>query len=65
MTSSAASSDDFNTLALSAASLHNLAQLGYTRMTPIQAASLPISLSGQDLIAQASTGRPPPSGCPW
>ena len=56
MTSPAASSDDFNTLALCAASLHNLAQLGYTRMTPIQAASLPITLAGRDLIAQASTG---------
>ena len=56
MTSTAASSDDFNTLALSAASLHNLTQLGYVRMTPIQAASLPITLAGNDLIAQASTG---------
>ena len=56
MTSSSASSDGFGALRLSSASLTNLEQLGYTRMTPIQAASLPISLSGQDLIAQASTG---------
>jgi ATP-independent RNA helicase DbpA len=56
MTSSAASSDGFGALRLSSASLSNLAQLGYTRMTPIQAASLPITLAGQDLIAQASTG---------
>ncbi len=34
----------------------NLAQLGYTAMTPIQAASLPLALAGKDLIAQARTG---------
>ncbi|RZT39186.1 ATP-dependent RNA helicase DbpA [Cupriavidus agavae] len=33
-----------------------LAQLGYDTMTPIQAASLPLALAGQDLIAQARTG---------
>jgi len=33
-----------------------LTQLGYTQMTPIQAASLPLTLAGRDLIAQASTG---------
>lgn len=38
----------FSTLALAPAVLANLAQLGYTDMTPIQAASLP--------IAQAKTG---------
>ena len=46
----------FSTLALSPAVLANLAQLGYTDMTPIQAASLPIALAGHDLIAQAKTG---------
>ena len=46
----------FSTLALGAAQLANLQQLGYTQMTPIQAASLPLALRGQDLIAQASTG---------
>ena len=56
MTTPAASSDGFGALRLSPACLHNLEQLGYARMTPIQAASLPISLAGQDLIAQASTG---------
>ncbi len=34
-------STDFSTLALSPATLANLQQLGYTTMTPIQAASLP------------------------
>ncbi len=33
-----------------------LQQLGYTTMTPIQAESLPITLAGHDLIAQAKTG---------
>ncbi len=46
----------FAALALSPATLSNLAQLGYTEMTPIQAASLPIALADKDLIAQAKTG---------
>ena len=36
--------------------LSNLDQLGYSSMTPIQSASLPLALVGKDLIAQASTG---------
>jgi superfamily II DNA/RNA helicase len=46
----------FSDLALSPAMLATLAQLGYDTMTPIQAASLPLALAGQDLIAQAKTG---------
>jgi ATP-independent RNA helicase DbpA len=46
----------FARLPLTPAMLANLAQLGYERMTPIQAASLPMALAGQDLIAQAKTG---------
>jgi len=46
----------FNALPLSPNTLANLTQLGYTQMTPIQAASLPLTLAGRDLIAQASTG---------
>ena len=46
----------FRTLSLSPDTLNNLDQLGYTEMTPIQAASLPLALTGQDVIAQASTG---------
>ncbi len=46
----------FNQLPLAPAVLANLEQLGYLNMTPIQAASLPISLAGHDLIAQAKTG---------
>jgi ATP-independent RNA helicase DbpA len=46
----------FESLPLNPATLANLAQLGYLEMTPIQAKSLPIALSGKDLIAQAQTG---------
>ncbi|MFZ2628065.1 MAG: ATP-dependent RNA helicase DbpA [Rugosibacter sp.] len=46
----------FGQLPLSPAMLVNLQQLGYAQMTPIQAASLPLSLAGHDLIAQAKTG---------
>ncbi|MGZ8946700.1 MAG: ATP-dependent RNA helicase DbpA [Methylococcaceae bacterium] len=41
---------------LSPALLANLDSLGYQQMTPIQQASLPAILKGQDLIAQAKTG---------
>ena len=50
------SSTDFASLPLNPAVLANLTQLGYTQMTPIQAASLPVALLGKDLIAQAKTG---------
>jgi len=46
----------FDTLPLGPATLQNLQRLGYTTMTPIQAASLPLALAGHDLIAQARTG---------
>ena len=46
----------FSNLPLPPHVLANLAQLGYTAMTPIQAASLPLALAGHDLIAQAKTG---------
>lgn len=46
----------FHELPLSPAMLATLQQLEYLTMTPIQAASLPIALDGQDLIAQAKTG---------
>jgi len=47
----------FNELPLSPGMLATLQQLGYLAMTPIQAASLPITLAGHDLIAQAKTGK--------
>src|SRR5690606_25915243 len=46
----------FDGLPLSAAMLDTLRQLDYRTMTPIQAASLPLALAGDDLIAQAKTG---------
>lgn len=53
---SAAADAGFDTLALDAATLANLERLGYARMTPVQAAALPLALAGQDLIVQAETG---------
>ncbi len=46
----------FAELNLAPALQATLQQLGYTTMTPIQAESLPITLAGHDLIAQAKTG---------
>ncbi|MDP2762702.1 MAG: ATP-dependent RNA helicase DbpA [Sideroxyarcus sp.] len=48
--------NSFNELPLAPAMLANLQQLEYRTMTPIQAASLPLTLAGHDLIAQAKTG---------
>ena len=55
-TRSSANSGSFSSLSLPPHTLENLASLGYTAMTPIQAASLPLALAGHDLIAQAKTG---------
>jgi len=52
----ASESLDFSRLNLSASAVANLTPLGYTALTPIPAASMPLTLAGQDLIAQASTG---------
>ncbi len=46
----------FTALGLSPALLRNLASLGYTDMTPVQAQSLPLILAGKDVIGQAKTG---------
>jgi len=46
----------FSRLPLSPAMLANLDQLGYARMTPIQAAALPPALAGRDVIGEARTG---------
>ena len=47
---------DFASLPLPPHVLAQLQHLGYTAMTPIQAASLPPALAGKDLVAQAKTG---------
>ncbi|MCQ8127704.1 ATP-dependent RNA helicase DbpA [Methylomonas rivi] len=49
-------SPEFSSLALKPALLENIASLGYTHLTPIQAESLPHILEGKDVIAQAKTG---------
>ena len=47
---------DFNSLPLSDGLRLGVDAAGYTRMTPIQAQSLPAVLAGRDVIAQAPTG---------
>ena len=47
---------NFSNLPLSKEMLHNLNEIGYKEMTPIQAESLPYILDGKDVIAQAKTG---------
>lgn len=49
-------STDFSALKLNPDLLKNLNSLGYQSMTPIQALSLPIILSGKDVIGQGKTG---------
>ena len=46
----------FASLGLPPAQQNNLAALGFDALTPIQAATLPLSLAGDDVIAQAKTG---------
>ena len=57
MTAPAGAAEDgaFSSLPLPPPVQDNLRQLGYLQMTPIQAASLPLTLQGKDLIAQART----------
>ena len=50
------SSTDFSTLDLHPDLLKNLTTLGYDSMTPIQQLSLPVILSGKDVIGQGKTG---------
>lgn len=46
----------FSSLNIAPKQLTNLGDLGYDQMTPIQAQSLPVILTGKDVIAQAKTG---------
>ena len=48
--------DLFSSLPISRAQLATLDTLGYLKMTPVQASSLPHVLNGKDVIAQAKTG---------
>ena len=49
-------SNKFDCLKLNDELIKNLAELQYVEMTPIQKKSLPITLKGNDIIAQAKTG---------
>lgn len=58
---SVTTNDGKSTSAFSSLNLHkdllkNLTSLGYQKMTPVQAQSLPEMLKGKDVIAQAKTG---------
>lgn len=46
----------FNSLKISSQLLRLIQEMGYTQMTPIQAASIPILMSGKDLVGQSQTG---------
>lgn len=46
----------FSSFALNDALLESLEDAGFTRCTPIQAATLPLALKGQDIAGQAQTG---------
>lgn len=47
---------NFSSLSLTKAMLHNLEELGFSTMTPVQAESLPHILQNRDVLAQAKTG---------
>ncbi len=47
---------EFSAFPLDQAMLHNLGELGYVAMTPVQAQSLPHILNNADVIVQAKTG---------
>ena len=49
-------SAEFSSLNLPPKQLKNLQDLGYQQMTPIQQQSLPLVMSGKDVIAKAKTG---------
>jgi len=51
-----ASETDFAALPLSAELLAVVAELGFQRLTPIQAEAIPVLLKGQDLVGQSRTG---------
>jgi ATP-independent RNA helicase DbpA len=48
--------NSFSILPLSKPMLHNLNELGFTEMTPVQAESLPLILKNKDVTVEAKTG---------
>jgi len=47
---------DFTTLNLRPELIQSVTELGYTQLTDIQAATIPVVLAGEDVLAQAKTG---------
>lgn len=47
---------DFTTLNLRPELIQSVTELGYTQLTDIQAATIPVVLAGEDILAQAKTG---------
>ena len=54
--SSPAATPSFGDLGLSSSVLQAVSELGYEQPSPIQAASIPVLLAGDDLLGQAQTG---------
>lgn len=54
--SSAGDGTPFSSLGLSPAMVRAVEQLGFTRMSPIQAAAIPLLLEGHDVVGQSETG---------
>ena len=48
--------DTFSNLGLSSKLISTLEDLGYTKPTPIQSASIPLALTGRDILGCAQTG---------
>lgn len=48
--------NDFQSFALAASLLKNVAELGYTKATPVQAQVIPAALAGGDLLVSSQTG---------
>src|SRR5258707_13633994 len=46
----------FESLNIAESLKRGIAELGYTRCTPIQAQTLPVALAGRDVAGQAQTG---------
>lgn len=46
----------FDSLSISPQLLRLIHDMGYTQMTPIQAASIPVLIAGKDLVGQSQTG---------
>ena len=47
---------DFTTLNLRPELIQSVGELGYQKLTDIQAATLPVVMAGEDVLAQAKTG---------